>query len=167
MIRSQSNDDENVSLCKFFNTKRPNRVVPANPHSAVFWVRYRGSLGDTLSPMPIALSMTITNTRQVPLTLDKISIAVRENRSQWLTLKHIPTGGQRVYWIHGDPKDSALLDFSTNGLDQLLKDTSIAPNKPVHGWIFFEQPNDFNGSAGTLIQWRFRAEIQRTMNMSR
>jgi hypothetical protein len=66
-----------------------------------------------------------------------------------------------VYWIYGIPtglKDAGLLDFSSNGLDQLLRGKPISPNDPVRGWIFFRRPAKFNGTEGTTVQYRFKAE---------
>jgi hypothetical protein len=133
-------------------------ILPKD-RGAIFFVRYRsGFSGDTLVPLPIALIVAITNVRQVPVKLDAISVDVRKNGSGWVKLKHVPTLGQRVYWIYGDFEAAALLDFSKNGLDQLLNGKPIAPNNPVQGWIFFERPDSFIAEDGATIQWRFKAQ---------
>lgn len=133
-------------------------MIPSNAYSSLFWVRYRVGSTDTLSPMPIALDAVITNIRQTPVTLDRIGVEMRENNSQWIRLQHIPTLDQRVYWIYGDPRTAGLMDFSTNGLDQLLHGKRIAPNVPIRGWLFFERPDNMSGTEGNAIQYRFTAE---------
>jgi len=133
-------------------------MVPSD-RGALFFVRYTSRFaGDTLVPLPIALIISITNTRQVPVTLDKISVEARENTSQWKKLKHVPILGQRVYWIYGDFKNAALLDFSKNGIEQLLNGKPVASNVPAQGWIFFEKPSELSGATGNKIQFRFSAQ---------
>jgi hypothetical protein len=66
--------------------------------SPLFFVRYKGSAGDALSPAPVALVVSVTNTRQVPVTLDGISIDAREASSRgriklqkWKKLQYVPS----------------------------------------------------------------------------
>ena len=142
-----------------FNVKAP--MVPEGD-GALFWVRYKSFAGDTLSPMPVAIDASITNTRSVPVTIDDISVEFREDNAGWIRfrrwqkLQHVPTLGGRIYFIYDNIKAAALLDLSGNGIDQLLEGKSLMPNIPVQGWLFFEKPNSFSGTEGTTIQWRFK-----------
>ena len=63
-----------------------------------------------------------------------------------------------MYGIPAGLRDAGVLDFTKNGLDQLLMGKQIAPSVTVRGWIFFKRPEDFSGVEGTTIQWKFSAE---------
>lgn len=135
-------------------------MVPRDAMSSLFWVRQRPAT-DTLSAIPISLYAVVTNIRDTPMTLDSIGVEVKENNGKWKKLRAVPTYGQDIYWVYGIPaglKDAGLLDFTQLGLDQLLKGKQIAPNIPIRGWIFFRRPDDFNGTEGTTLQWKFTAE---------
>jgi hypothetical protein len=108
---------------------------------------------DTLTAIPISLNAVVTNIRSIPMTLDSIGVEIKENDGKWKKLKAVPT-----YGIPAGLRDAGLLDFTKNGLDQLLMGKQIAPNVPVRGWIFFRRPKDFNGAEGTTLQWKFTAE---------
>lgn len=130
----------------------------AEDAGAVFFLRYPSSLGDTISPMPIAINATVTNLRPVPVSLDTITVAMRMKGTGWETLHNIPVIGNRVYFVYGDFSHARLLDFSKNAFDVLLSAKPLAPNSPTDGWMFFEFPPGFAGVRRKGIQFRFNAK---------
>jgi hypothetical protein len=105
--------------------------------------------------------VVITNSRNTPVTLDRISVDFRQHNSGWKKLKAVPTYGHELYWVYGIPaglRDAGLLDFTSSGLDQVLMGKPIPAGTPVRGWIFFERPDGFNGAEGQPIQWRIKAK---------
>lgn len=149
---------EQTSDVLHFRTQ--NSIISNSSRGGMFWVRYTSGFGDTLSPMPIAISLIMTNSSSLPITVNLLTVEVREKRGTWMPLEHIPTAGQRIYFIDDDFAVSRLLDFSTNGLDQLMaaERSVIAPNKALKGWVFFNRPLNFENGENIDLEYRFTAE---------
>ncbi len=144
---------------KALHFKIQDSMIGNSSRGSIFWVRYVSAFGDTLSPMPVAISLIITNTDPTPITIETFTVEIRENRGDWMPLTHIPTEGQRVYFIYDHLEQSRLLDFSENGLDQLLASKSLtAPNQPLKGWLFFNRPLNFDNGEGNEVEFRVTAE---------
>jgi hypothetical protein len=135
-----------------------NTGILANDIPA-FWLRYRSSLGDTRSPMPIALYASVTNTKDFPVTLDRISVKARLNGAKWVKFLHVPTNAGDACWMYGGSlKDVGLLDLTTNCLDQLLDDKPIGGHSTVRGWIFFDTETPFITTEGDTITYKWNAD---------
>jgi hypothetical protein len=123
-----------------------------------WWLRYRSSLGDTISPMPIMLNASITNVQDVPITLDSISVSAQLNDDPWVKFKYVNTRAGDVYWMYGGAlNDAGLLDLSGNGLDRLLVNP-IDAHKTVRGLIFFDTERPFVATSGDKIRYRWAVQ---------
>lgn len=125
------------------------------PTSGVFWFRYPSGYGDTLSPVSAALYMTVKNPRISPAYIERLEIDVQEQGKRWLSLRHIPAEGGRLYWIYGNITKAGLLNMPT--LDQRIH-SSIPPGETITGWIFWAVTEEYPVSEGDKIRWRIRAK---------
>lgn len=148
IIRMYDNPDEGLKIKVLYSSYAGD--------SAVWWLRYTSSLGDTISPMPVLLSMSITNTRDIPVTLDSLAISVQLNDGPWVDLQHINSRWGSVWYIT-DLKDAGLLDLSENGLDTILL-KPIEPHKPVRGIMFFDTPSPVLPFADDWIRYKWAAK---------
>jgi hypothetical protein len=132
--------------------------MPSNPAQPQFAVRYTTPHGDTLSPLPLAIAITLTNTRPFPSTLDEIHIEFQQGGSEWTKLQSIPINHLRVYWVFDGLDKARLVDFSTNGIESLLNSKPLAPGIPVSGWLFFEMPTEEIEHTGNQARLRMLAK---------
>jgi len=143
-------------------------VMPSNDRASLcFWLRYATHApGDTISPLPIVLYLSITNTRDKPITLDTIALSIRTAHGKWVKLRHVNATLGDLYWMDGgDLTNASLLGF--DGLDELLANRPISPHVPIAGWIFFEVevPVPFISGDITGYKWRVSDTIGEEFEM--
>jgi len=126
-----------------------------SPNSGLFWIRYPSSLGDTLSPASAAMFITIKNPRTSPVRIERLELSVQKRGGRWVSLRFIPTEGNRLYWIHGDLAKSLLIEVPL--LDKEVH-SSIPPGETVPGgWMFWSLTKAVPLSQGDEVRWRLRA----------
>jgi hypothetical protein len=128
----------------------------ASSNSGVFWIRYQSGLGDTLSPASAALFITIKNPRTSPVRIERLELSVQKRGERWVSLRFIPTEGNRLYWIHGDLTKATLIEVSV--LDNEIHSSIPAGETAPGGWVFWSLPKALPLSERDEIRWRFRAK---------
>jgi hypothetical protein len=121
--------------------------------SLPIWVRYPTSLGDTISPVAIAMFIDITSHVPQSERISRYSVAVHTDACGWWYLSPIRMNGVKAYWVYNGIKKSAPLDFTKNGLDYLLEQ-DIPAHGTVSGWWFFDTKLKCDAPVGELVQFR-------------
>jgi hypothetical protein len=118
-------------------------LAPALDQSA-FWVVYRSGYGDTISPVPIALFMTIANRQDVGSTIQNYSVKARTRNCDWIDLIPIPTRIGKFFGLGGPGtfQNALLIDLSRNGLDVRLEGQAIEPHESAVGWLAFDSTSE-------------------------
>jgi hypothetical protein len=116
-----------------------------------FWIAYRSSHGDTISPINLALFLRFVNFRPTPVRIDSFTVEMQSGNT-WIPLIQIRSLGQVIYGAYptADKPDIAAalgharrLDFADYGLESLLSKTDalLQPSGGmVRGWAFYGYP---------------------------
>jgi hypothetical protein len=123
----------------------------------VLYVRYSFGKGDALWPVDLAMGVTLTNIRNVPVTVATLAVEMRERRKKWVKLRSMAIRGQRVFWIGDKGLSEAIPVEPDSEMDAVLSNGPLAPNRPARGWMFFTWPPDVPLGTGDSIEWRFTA----------
>jgi len=126
-----------------------------NPTHGVFWCRYQSGFGDTLSPAPAVLYLTVKNMNPSPLLIENLEVSVQKKGEGWVPLRNIPADGCKWYWIYGDPTKAALLDMAT--LEPRIH-SSIPAGETVPGWMFLATTKEYPATEGDSVRWRLRSK---------
>jgi hypothetical protein len=104
-----------------------------------FVTRSQGVNGDTISPIKLAISLSVTNLQHVQSTLETYSLETSDDAQAWN--KSSPAiWGADVFWIGGGLNRARQLNLRKCGFDLELLAHSVQPHDTIQGWIFFYDP---------------------------
>ena len=143
---------------------------------------YNTKLGQTVSPISIAIFIEITNKRKSVtrifsyrirglLTYDEggDSILTRDHRgnqkltykpsgrvvTRWRELHSVGFLHNQIYYVSGDWTKAQRLDFSANGLDLMARDKQLQYGESIKGWVMLELESDLRGQLPVIKELEF------------
>jgi hypothetical protein len=123
---------------------------------------FRSGLGDSVTPVPIALFVRIVNRQSIPSTVDTLRVQVAVGKQswfggfKWIDTKELPDY-LPLYWVNKFPNECKPMQLVGPRLKEVLEKGPIPPHGTVEGWLLLDVPQSYN-SAPSPRTYRLRAK---------
>jgi hypothetical protein len=110
---------------------------------------FRSGLGDSVTPVPIALFVRIVNRQSTPSTIDTLRVQIASGKKslfgglKWMDTKEVPDS-LPLYWINKFPSECKPMRLVGPRLKEVLEKGAIPPHGTVEGWLLMDVPQSYD-----------------------